>query len=126
MWKTVYLAFIFIVLVGCAAGGDSSPAADAAQTVEQYLQAKVEGNRERIQQLLCAEMEGVLERESQTFVGVQGVQLEGMACAVAEEGVVRCEGKITALYGTEQAEFPLTAYRVVEEDGEWKWCGETN
>ena len=39
---------------------------------------------------------------------------------------IRCvaAGKIVALYGAQQTEFPLTTYRVVQEDGEWKWCGE--
>jgi hypothetical protein len=39
--------------------------------------------------------------------------------------VVDCQGKIVALYGAEQTEFPLGAYRIVLEDGQWKWCGET-
>jgi hypothetical protein len=48
-----------------------------------------------------------------------------MACVFEEAtSTVRCDGTIVALYGTEETEFPLTAYRVVQEDGEWRWCGE--
>ena len=48
-----------------------------------------------------------------------------MSCEqVAQSDVVTCQGKIVATYGTEDTEFPLASYRVVEEDGEWKWCGE--
>ena len=70
-------------------------------------------------------MESVLERESRTFESVSGVSIEGMDCQQeGESSVVRCQGKIIALYGTEETEFPLVSYRVVEEDGEWRWCGE--
>lgn len=111
---------LFMLLAAC--GGS---AGDPAQTVEKYLQAKVDGDTETIGSLLCAEMETDLERESQTFSSVSGVQLEGMACSQENETTtVQCEGKIVALYGTEEAEFPLVSYRVVQEDGEWKWCGE--
>jgi hypothetical protein len=41
-----------------------------------------------------------------------------------DSDIVQCDGKIVATYGTEDTEFPLTSYRVVQEDGEWKWCGE--
>jgi hypothetical protein len=48
-----------------------------------------------------------------------------MACAATGDGAtVSCQGQIVALYGAEQTEFPLTSYRVIQEDGEWKWCGE--
>ena len=111
-----------LVLITACAGG----AGDPAQTVEDYLQAKIKGDGEALQGLLCSEMESVLERETHSFDSVSGVSIEGMACEF-EEGTntVRCDGTIVALYGTEESEFPLSAYRVVQEDGEWRWCGET-
>lgn len=113
---TLLLAFF---LVACA---DLS---DPAETVENYISAKVEGDVVQIRALLCSEMESVLERESRTFESVSGVSIEGMDCQQeGESDVVRCQGKIIALYGTEETEFSLISYRVVEEDGEWKWCGE--
>lgn len=70
-------------------------------------------------------MESVLEREARSFDSVSGVEIEGMACTFEEAtNTVRCNGTIVAMYGTEQTEFPLSAYRVVQEDGEWRWCGE--
>ncbi|KPK04331.1 MAG: hypothetical protein AMJ56_17715 [Anaerolineae bacterium SG8_19] len=108
-----------LFLVACADAGDP------AETVEKYIQAKVEGDAIQIRALLCSEMESVLERESRTFESVSGVSIEGMDCQQeGESSVVRCQGKIIALYGTEETEFPLVSYRVVEEDGEWRWCGE--
>ena len=110
-----------LALVACSGGGASDP----AKTVEKYLQAKVDRDTQSLRGLLCSAMEADLERESRTFDSVSGVRLEGMACTqVGESDTVRCQGKIVALYGTEQTEFPLVSYRVVQEDGEWKWCGE--
>lgn len=98
---------------------------DPAETVEEYIHAKVEGDTVQIRALLCSEMESLLERESRTFESVSGVSIEGMDCQrEGESNVVRCQGQIVALYGTEETEFPLVSYRIVEEDGEWKWCGE--
>lgn len=121
MKKALFIMLLALVLAACGDGG----AGDPAETVEKYMQAKVEANREAIQGLLCAEMEQFLERESRTFESVSGVEIEGMACEQAgESSTVNCQGRIVALYGTEQTEFPLVSYHVVQEAGEWKWCGE--
>ena len=122
MKKTILLSLLLIILAACA----GAAAGDPAQTVESYLQAKADGDAATIQQLLCSEMESVLEREARAFESVSGVHIEGMACTDDGEGKVSCAGKIVATYGTEDTEFPLTAYRVVQEDGEWKWCGESS
>jgi hypothetical protein len=109
-----------LLTVACGGGGG-----DPAETVENYLQAKVEGDGDTLRGLLCSEMESALERETRSFESVSGVTIEGMACTFEESSsTVRCEGTIVALYGTEETEFPLTNYRVVQEDGEWRWCGE--
>jgi len=125
MKRVRFILLLALVLAACADGG----AGDPAETVENYMQAKVEADRQALQGLLCSEMEQFLERESRTFESVSGVELEGMACEQSgdetnQSSTVNCEGKIVALYGTEQTEFPLVSYRVVQEAGEWKWCGE--
>lgn len=108
-----------LILAGCA---DSR---GPVETVEQYLQAKVEGDADSLRALLCSDLEAALERETHSFDSVSGVTIEDMVCQEAgSEGVVRCQGAIVALYGTEEKSFPLVSYRTVEEDGEWKWCGE--
>jgi hypothetical protein len=118
--KTV-LVLLLLALLLAACGGEGDP----AETVERYLQAKVDSDRDQIQANLCAEMEAMLEREVRTFESVSGVELEDMACRqVDDSDVVSCDGRIVALYGAEETEFPLVAYRVVQEDGQWKWCGE--
>jgi hypothetical protein len=123
----VVVGFVFSFVLGVllAACAGSTGAGDPAETVERYLQAKVESDAETLQGLICSEMESVLEREIHTFDSVSEVRLEDAACQQEEDSsTVRCDGRIIALYGTEQTEFPLAAYRVVQEDGEWKWCGE--
>jgi len=116
------LAFTLLLLAAC---GGSDGAGDPAGTVEAYMQAKAASDADTIRQLLCLEMEGVMEREVLTFESVSDVHVEGMSCQqVGDSDVVSCTGKIVATYGTEDTEFPLASYRVVQEDGEWKWCGE--
>ena len=115
------LHLLFIALLFLVACGGSDP----VETVEKYLQAKVDSDANTIRGLLCSEMEAVLERETRTFDSVSDVTIEGMSCEFDGANAVRCDGRIVALYGTEETEFPLTAYRVIQEDGEWKWCGES-
>jgi hypothetical protein len=98
--------------------------APAALAVEAYLRAKVAGDRDGVRAGLCSEMEDALERESLSFSGVEA-RIEGMVCeANADSTVVTCAGSIIATYGGENRPIPLGAYRVVEEDGVWRWCGE--
>ena len=110
-------------MLTAACGGRET--ADPAPAVEAFLEAKAASDGDTLRRLLCAELESTLEREQTTFAGVSGVQTEGMTCQqVGDSDTVTCEGAIVALYGTEETRFPLSNYRVVEEDGEWKWCGE--
>lgn len=119
------LLLALLLLTGLLAACGEAGAGDPAETVESYLQAKVSGDADQIRALLCSEMEAFLERETRTFESVAGVEIEGVACQrVNQSDTVSCQGRIVALYGTEETEFPLVSYRVVQEDGEWKWCGE--
>ncbi len=124
MTKVIKLLSSIVILTILASCGDGG-AGDPAQTVEQYMQAKVDRDVDKIRALLCSDMEQFLDRESNTFATVSGATIEGMECTEeGDEGVVRCKGKIVALYGTEEQEFPLVSYQTINEAGEWKWCGE--
>lgn len=131
--KRIILLTALVLLLGLAAcGGDpggSTPTDRPARAIEEYLSAKIGGDDAAIRALLCSEMEPDLERELHTFDTVSNASIENMSCAsddpsAVAETSVRCTGRIVALYGTEETEFPLAAYRAVSEDGEWKWCGE--
>lgn len=128
--KFSFLTICLLILVACGGGGSSGPTApatggDSAKMIEKYLQAKITGDEQTIRSLLCAAMEKDLQLEATTFLGTSGVKLDGMTCQATGAGKVTCQGQIVADYGQEKNEFPLTTYTVVQEDGEWKYCGET-
>jgi hypothetical protein len=120
--KRIAAAILLLCMaIACAKGPDGDP----SQVVELYLQAKIERDAESIQRLLCSEMEIYYQRELHTFETVTGVTIQDMNCQRRDQSdVIQCQGKIIAVYGGEQRNFPLGSYRVVQEDGEWKWCGE--
>jgi hypothetical protein len=128
-WKTLLIVELIVgLLAACGGAQSNAPVGDdaAAKAVEAYLTAKVKVDQEGVRRLLCSEKERDLETEATTFLGVDEPKIEGLQCTSLGGDKVKCEGKITAQYGTETNEFPLVTYRVVQEDGEWKWCGETN
>jgi len=129
MLRKFALTMVLVSLVLAACGGTPSAAPSggdaAAKAVEAYLTAKVKVDQAGVRKLLCSEKEKDAETEATTFLGVTEPKIEGMQCASIGDNKVKCDGKITAQYGTEKNEFPLVTYRVVQEDGEWKWCGET-
>ena len=122
---TMALASLVLTACGGTPGGAPGGSDAAAQAVEAYLTAKVKVDQEGVRKLLCSEKEKDAETEATTFLGVTEPKIEGMKCASSGDNKVKCDGKITAQYGAEKNEFPLVTYRVVQEDGEWKWCGET-
>jgi hypothetical protein len=127
-WKMLLLMVIVVVLL-VACGGTQGAARNsddaAAKAVEAYLTAKVMVDQDGVRKLLCSEKEKDADTEATTFLGVDQPKIEGMKCTSIGDNKVKCEGKITAQYGAEINEFPLVTYRVVQEDSEWKWCGET-
>jgi hypothetical protein len=96
----------------------------AARAVEAYITAKIAADRDTMIGLICSEREADIDITEMSFMGTTAT-LEGMACASdLGESTVTCTGEIVASYGGENRSFPLTTYRVVEEDGQWRWCGE--
>ncbi|HTP09664.1 MAG TPA: hypothetical protein VMP08_15515 [Anaerolineae bacterium] len=134
MLKKLFFMLVLAVFMLGACGSPSTPATpagapggedSAAKAVEAYLTAKVKVDQAGVRQLLCSEKEKDADTEATTFLGVDQPKIEGMKCVSIGDNKVKCDGKITAQYGSEKNEFPLVTYRVVQEDGEWKWCGET-
>jgi hypothetical protein len=113
---------LVLSLAACTGGGGTG--SDAAAVVENYLTAKIAGDRAAMAPLICSELEATLDLEAASFSAVKA-QIEGMDCTFNEAAsTVTCTGEIKAEYGLETRSFPLATYRVVQEDGAWRWCGE--
>ncbi len=127
MKRTSLIKLIIMVILLASCGNNGSSTAnnsDAGKMVEQYLQAKIDSKRDTLRDLLCSAQEANLDREAQSFSGVKA-HLENATCQKdANTNTVTCSGAIVAEYNGENTNFPLTKYNVVQEDGQWKWCGE--
>ncbi len=126
--KRLCIAIIVItglILTGCGGGTGTTNSDDAAANVVlQYMQAKIDGKKDTLQGLLCASQEANLDRETQSFSGIKA-HLDNAVCKKdANANTVTCSGAIVAEYNGENTSFPLTKYNVIQEDGQWKWCGE--
>ncbi len=119
---SVLLLCGLIALAACATESDSNP----AEAVENYLTAKVAGDREAMSPLLCSALEGNLSVEAASFANVDA-RLDEPACSRVEgTDTVTCTGSIVVTYGTEDRSLPLSTYRVTQEDDTWRWCGEAD
>jgi len=120
--RLVWLGVLtLLLLVGCSSSGGGS---DPAEVVERYLQAKVSADANAMRGLLCSAMEANLSAEASSFAGLNA-RVEDMECSrEGDTDTVTCTGNIVATYGNEESTFPLASYAVVQEDDEWKWCGE--
>ena len=126
MRRTLLLILLiagFLLLVGCQKDQGSTSAA-----VENYLQALVNQDTDRVPTLVCKDWENDAILEVDAFVGVKA-ELQDVSCnQVSLEGStaqVQCKGKILATYNNEQQEFSLEGrtYKVIQEAGDWRVCG---
>lgn len=112
-------------------GGDSDAAGDdsgAITAVQTYLQAIVDSDEDTLRQVTCAERESEVPMRARSFAAVNA-ELRDVSCRLngteGEYTLVTCDGIIFAEYtGGQDNEIPLETYRAIEEDGEWKACGE--
>ncbi len=123
--KLLLIIALGLILAACNGGAPStSGAGDPAKTVEKYLQAKITNDEKGVRSMICSALEKDVQQEATTFLGTDGVELQTPACTFDGTSKVTCTGKIVAKYGQEKNEFPLVSYKVVQEAGEWKYCGE--
>ena len=119
--KIVVLQLIALALTSCASQNDS------AHVVEDYFQAIVHYDFERLAELTCAEKEADAIKTATSFRGTDAA-IQDMQCSVAEtnEGynIVQCQGKIVVSYQAELREFPLGRYRIIQQGDTWRVCGE--
>lgn len=113
-----------LLMAACSANDAEAP----ARAVENYLNALVAKDADRLSTLSCGEWEDDALLELDSFQAVTA-RLEGLACEqTGTDGttaLVLCNGNIVATYNDEDQELDLSVrtYQVVQENGEWLVCG---
>jgi hypothetical protein len=118
---TIILVTLF--LTACAAS-NSGP----AKAVEDYLNALVAKDSDRLPTLVCGDWEDDALIELDSFQAVTA-RLDNVSCTQtgtdADTALVNCTGNIIASYNNEDQELDLSVrtYQVVQEGGDWLVCG---
>ena len=118
------LVFASLLLPACASNNENAP----VQAVENYLNALIEKDENRLTTLSCGEWEDDALLELDSFQAVTA-RLDGLACEQTgtdgETALVLCNGNIVATYNNEDQQLDLSVrtYQVVQEGGEWLVCG---
>jgi hypothetical protein len=113
-----------LLLTACGSNNSNAP----VKAVEDYLNALVAKNADRLSTLSCKDWEDDALLELDSFQAVT-TRLDGLACEQTgtdgNTALVLCKGKIVATYNNEDQELDLSVrtYQVVQEGGEWLVCG---
>jgi hypothetical protein len=127
--RKFFLLLIVVLLAGLALAACASRKEDApAKAVEDYLNALVAKDSDRLTTLSCSDWEDDALLELDSFQAVT-TKLDGLACQQTgtdgDTALVLCKGKIVATYNNEDQELDLSVrtYQVVQQDGDWLVCG---
>lgn len=118
------LLLTILLLSACVSNNENAP----VQAVENYLNALIEKDENRLTTLSCGEWEDDALLELDSFQAVTA-RLDGLACEQTgtdgETALVLCNGNIVATYNNEDQQLDLSVrtYQVVQEGGEWLVCG---
>ena len=126
MRKIMLLALVAIsfILTSCGSSSTDAP----AKAVENYLNALVAKDAERLPTLVCGDWEEDALIELDSFQAVTA-SLENVSCTQTgtdgDTALVLCTGNIVASYNNEDQRLDLSVrtYQVVEEGGDWLVCG---
>ena len=112
---------IIVILAGCATQADPS------DTIMKYLEARLASDADQLQELSCAAWESQVPLQAASFQSIDA-SLEDATCkANGTQGdmtIIECTGKIVYQYNGEQNERELGNFLVIQENDEWKMCGE--
>jgi hypothetical protein len=121
----LFAVLMALVLLGCQSAGN---AGSAAQTVQAYLQARVQSDMDKMINLSCPAWEGQARIEAISFKSMKA-SLDGVSCkdasGDANQTLVACQGKIVTSYNGESRDWSVAErqYKVVQDRGEWRMCG---
>lgn len=106
------------------------PAAPGSvKAVQDYLQAVVTKNVDKVSTLSCKDWEQQAIQEVDSLQAVTAELSSDLACtqtgADASGALVKCQGKILITYNTEKQELDLSlrTYKVTQSGGDWLVCG---
>jgi len=112
-----------LLLTACA-----SKIAAPVEAVNNYLNALVEKDAERLPTLVCSDWEDDALIELDSFQAVTA-RLDNVSCELAgsdgDTALVNCKGNIVMSYNNEDQAIDLSSrtYQVTQEGGEWLVCG---
>lgn len=123
-FRTLAGLLLLLVLSACAGGESGGPAA----AVQDYFQALVAKDAERLATLSCAGWEADARTELDSFGAVKTTLAELSCQESGQDGelaLVACAGVISADYNGEILEIDLAdrTYTARQEGGEWRMCG---
>ena len=127
MPTTKKLLLFIVLILGLAACGGSTQS-PAAAAVENYLQALVAQDADKLANHSCLDWESAAFIELDSLASVTA-QLEGLQCqeagAQGSDTLVSCTGKMVLNYNGELQEMDLAArqYLARQEGGQWRMCG---
>lgn len=112
-----------VLLIACSSNTDAP-----AKAVENYLNALVAKDSDRLPTLVCGEWEEDALIELDSFQAVTA-SLENVSCTQTgtdgNTALVLCTGNIVASYNDEDQRLDLSVrtYQVTQESGDWLVCG---
>jgi hypothetical protein len=128
--RTFSLTFLTLLIttlfLSACASSDNSKA--PAKAVEEYLNALVAKDANRLPTLVCSDWEddALIELDSLQAVTAR---LDGIACTQTgtdgDTALVNCSGKLITTYNNEDQDMDLSVrtYQVVQQNGDWLVCG---
>ena len=123
------LSFLFLIILATIIITACSSNTDApAQSVENYLNALVNKEADRLPSIVCGEWEEDALIELDSFQAVTA-SLEDVSCSQTgtdgDTALVLCTGNIVASYNDEDQRLDLSVrtYQVIEQGGDWLVCG---
>ena len=128
MHKYLLVLFLTITVALPLAACGTSNTDVPAKAVENYLNALVEKDADRLSTLVCGDWEEDALIELDSFQAVTA-RLEDAACtqtgADGDTALIHCTGRIILSYDNEDQELDLSVrtYQVTQEGGDWLVCG---
>ena len=124
-YQIIFFSILLIILLSAGCSSDNKPS--AAIAVEQYYQALVEKDENKMINLSCAAWEPDAKLMYDSFAAVN-LTLDNLSCQQTGEDdkrLVSCSGVLIASYGAENLEIDIAerTYVVINEGGEWRVCG---